>query len=1179
MSLSVKPRCRLPLRPWLALVAWLAGSLCAVAQPVLKVLFVGDNGVHKPAERFRTLAPVMMNRGIQFVYSEDLSALTLPNLKHYDAVLLYLNPDALGAEREQAILDYVAQGGGLVAVHAASPLRSSEKFIALIGAQFRRHDPLTTFRTRLTSPDNPLTQGLAPIESTDEPFEHTKHNEQNRTILEVRESEPWTWTRTEGQGRVFYTAWGHDERTWSQAGFRDLLERGIRFAAGQNVSDALAHRPMMPALELVDIKGVPYYPPGQRSQGEFAWPKMQKPLGAADSIKRVVVPGGFEVNLVASEPDIKKPIFMAWDERGRLWIAESLDYPNRVRPKEEPGRDRIVICEDTNGDGRMDRFTVFAEGLNIPTSFTFANGGLIVDQSPDTLFLKDTDGDDRADIREVLLTGWGRRDTHAGPNSLQYGLDNWIYGMVGYSAFKGTVGGRELAFSQGFVRFRADGSQLEFLRGTNNNTWGLGFSEDGLIFGSTANNNPSVYMPFANRFYPLGGMEARTLGGIAASSRFVPMTDRVRQVDVHWGYTAAAGHALYTARSFPQEYWNRVAFVAEPTGHLVGQFNLERTGGNVRSSNPTNLIASDDEWFAPIFADVGPDGAVWVIDWYNYIVQHNPTPRDFKTGPGNAYENPLRDQNYGRIYRVSYKAGKPSIVPKLRGAKPADLVAALRNDNLLWRRHAQRLLVERGRKDVVPDLIELVRDAGADAIGLNVGAIHALYTLQGLQALDANPAALAAARAALGHASAGVRRTAVTVLPRSVENGNAILKAGLLNDTDGQVRLAALLALAETPEFPAAGAAIRAAILKPGFTADRWTVDAAKIAAAVQQKTFLDGLPPVELASAREVETAGRGNLIPHGNFDHPPSTSAGKALPAGWTLSNVRNRVDVTLDDHGRGGSRAVKLSASGGEASADLVTTVRVKKNHRYELSGFVKAENITTTNTALGAVFSVLQLQPPGERFTGSGIRGTRNWTQQKLSFESGPCEEVSVACILGGAGLAEGTAYFDDIILTDLGPADEMVDQPAQRIIAHVASLHAAAAGGGGAVEDPAAAVLALGVIPDVMKYDRTELTVRAGQRTRLVFTNNDHMQHNVVILQPGQLEAVGALADQLLTDPQAPARQYVPSSPAVLFSSPLVNPGETSTLNFTAPTQPGKYPFICTFPGHWRMMQGVLTVTP
>src|SRR5205085_10632198 len=145
-----------------------------------------------------------------------------------------------------------------------------------------------------------------------------------------------------------------------------------------------------------------------------------------------------------------------------------------------------------------------------------------------------------------------------------------------------------------------------------------------------------------------------------------------------------------------KEYWNRVAFVNEPTGHLVGQFIVEPNGADYHSRNPTNLLVSDDEWCAPIMSEVGPDGSVWVIDWYNYIIQHNPTPRGFQTGAGNAYENELRDKRHGRIYRVVWKDGKGSTQPDLRNAHPTQLVDTLRNDNLFWRRHAQRLLVERG---------------------------------------------------------------------------------------------------------------------------------------------------------------------------------------------------------------------------------------------------------------------------------------------------------------------------------------------------------------------------------------------------------------------------------------------------------------------------------------------------
>ena len=196
---------------------------------------------------------------------------------------------------------------------------------------------------------------------------------------------------------------------------------------------------------------------------------------------------------------------------------------------------------------------------------------------------------------------------------------------------------------------------------------------------------------------------SKVLPTIAESNRFYPITDKVRQVDFHGGFTAAAGHALYTARTYPKEYWNRVAFVTEPTGHLIASFVLNKDGSTFRSKNSWNLLASDDEWSAPIMAEVGPDGNMWVIDWYNYIVQHNPTPPGFKTDKqGGAYETPLRDKTHGRIYRLVMKNAKPAETMTLKDATPEKLVAALKSDNLLWRKHAQRLLIERGKKDVVP---------------------------------------------------------------------------------------------------------------------------------------------------------------------------------------------------------------------------------------------------------------------------------------------------------------------------------------------------------------------------------------------------------------------------------------------------------------------------------------------
>lgn len=851
---------------WLIIGALLLASPVAAAERI-KILFLGDQGHHRPRERFEQLASVMKARGIDWTYTEEMQDLQADVLNKYDGLLIYANTVEIKPDQEKALLDYVASGKGFLPIHSASYcFLNSPKYVELVGAQFQRHG-VGTFRTQIARPDHELLKGFRGFESWDETYVHNKHNEQDRTVLEYREDkegkEPWTWVRTHGKGRVFYTAWGHDERTWGNPGFHNLIERGTRWAVGQDpqLAGAFSDRREMTAKRK-DVKPfeyqpakVPFYPAGER-WGTQAEPisKMQKPLEPAESQKHYVTPVGFELKLFVAEPQIGKPIAMTWDERGRLWVAETVDYPNEMQKPGE-GRDRIRICEDTDGDGVADKFTIFAEKLSIPTSLLCINGGVIVHQAPDTLFLKDTNGDDVADERKVLFSGWGTRDTHAGPSNLHYGLDNWIYGIVGYSGFQGVVGGEQVSFQAGFYRFKPDGSKLEFLRSTNNNSWGVGMNEEGVLFGSTANGNPSEYMPIPNRYYEaVRGWSSRVLGGIAGDPKFETITDQIRQVDHHGGFTAAAGHALYTARNYPREYWNRTAFVAEPTGHLVAVFEIDAQGADYRSKLSGNLVASDDEWAAPIVAEVGPDGNVWVLDWYNFIVQHNPTPQGFTTGKGAAYETELRDKKHGRIYRLVHtSAAKKESIKTLKDATPAQLVAALRSDNLLWRKHAQRLLIERGKQDVVPQLLELVKDQQVDAAGINGGAIHAIWTLAGLGALEdsASPAATEVAKA-LTHPSAGVRRAAIMTLPCDSRHAPAIAKC--VRDANGQVRLAALLALAES-DTPSKVDLV-AELMDPTVLRDRWLLDAVTAAAANQDVVFLMAL--AQQADKAKLEPAAR---------------------------------------------------------------------------------------------------------------------------------------------------------------------------------------------------------------------------------------------------------------------------------------------------------------------------------
>ena len=241
--------------------------LSVLAQPLrakdLKVLFLGDNGHHQPRVRFAQLEPVLRGRGVKLDYTDNVSDLNAETLAGYDAVALYANIDAIEKEQADALLEYVASGKGFVPIHCATYcFRNDERIVALMGGQFQRHGT-GTFRTELAQPNHPIMRGFGGFESWDETYVHHKHNEKNRTVLSFRvergresfsanadgqsngsrsekdsrpHREPWTWVRTHGKGRVFYTAWGHDHRTFGNRGFHNLIERGTRWAAGDDPS-------------------------------------------------------------------------------------------------------------------------------------------------------------------------------------------------------------------------------------------------------------------------------------------------------------------------------------------------------------------------------------------------------------------------------------------------------------------------------------------------------------------------------------------------------------------------------------------------------------------------------------------------------------------------------------------------------------------------------------------------------------------------------------------------------------------------------------------------------------------------------------------------------------------------------------------------------------------------------
>jgi len=1125
----------------------------------IEILFLGHDSKHHPSAEYMPLLAVALSKeGINFTYTDKVTDLNPETLSGYDGLMIYANHDSINTPEESAILDFVAQGKAFLPIHCASYcFRNSEKYVDLVGGQFLKHDT-ATFTAEIVNKDHPVMKGLKEFSTWDETYVHDKLSNDRTTLMERVEGdhrEPWTWVKEYGKGRVFYTAYGHDERTWSNPGFHQLIEQGIAWAVGDKVKGQWeAFRKTIPVLVYEDAPNIPNY------EKRSPVPRYQEPLKPEESKKLIQVPTGFDLELFASEPDIINPIAMDWDERGRLWVIETVDYPNSVRDVEGVGDDRIKICEDTDGDGKADKFTIFADKLNIPTSLAFVNGGIVVSQAPVFLFLKDTDGDDKADVRDIIIEGWGTFDTHAGPSNLRYGFDNKIWGTVGYSGFKGTIAGRNYEFAQGIYRFARDVSSFEFMTSTSNNTWGLGFNENNDVFASTANNTHSVFMGIPDR--AARNVEGIAIGSVKIDGHYAmhPITDKVRQVDVFGGFTAAAGHNFYTARAYPESFWNKAAFVCEPTGHLVHIATIEKKGAGFVEKDGWNLFAGADEWVSPVEAKVGPDGAVWVLDWYNFIVQHNPTPTpdrggyQAETGSGNAYQNPLRDKSHGRIWRVVYRNAKPYTPLQLSKERPEELVATLGNDNLFWRMTAQRLLVERGNKDVIEELSALVTGDNEPA------AMHALWTLHGLNAIESGNEVFEIVKDALHHPGAGVRKAAIQILSQVDWTDALVLESNVLEDSDADTRLTAILSLTEIPASINLGRLLYTLSNENSIKADGWLSRAVYVAAAKHATGFIEaflGDHPDYGGQVRKPEIRREAEVVNDGDWNTMELPQ--RMERAGLDIDGViwfRRTFIVPAGQSGKSASLSLgpindsdDTWVNGSKIGA---TDRNIAKPRVYEIpAGILKA----------GKNSIAIKVQD----FGGSGgIYGKA----EQMFLQAGK-ENISLAGswkydvekeFNSSADNPFGEVSISDLFMTNYFNKPAAVERNTS-------------------VTPSDVTVITIKVIQNEMKYDLKTFTVEAGKPVEVILVNPDFMQHNLVIAKQGTMKIVGAAADELASDPKAAEMNYVPAIGEVLFATKLANPQETVRIQFTAPKETGDYPYVCTFPGHWSIMNGIMKVVP
>lgn len=1122
-----------------------------------EVLFLGRAG---NAQHAAWMATKLFKSGINLTYTSSLSDLNTGNLQQYDALVINGSFASLSPEREAALRRFVEGGKGLVLLNTASgSFKNSEWYVTTAGAQLKASKEGMT-DIKIENPSHAVMQGVQAFETKDAIQVHQRINP-DITVLTKRAAEPTTWVREQGKGRVFYTAYGNSDKTWKNRNFLDMLRNGVLWAMGGEVKQRIA------ALNIPDVDIYQSDTISDYSR-RYRVPKMQEALSPEQSGKLTQFPVGFEMELFAAEPDITKPIAMTWDERGRLWIVESVDYPNAFTEVDSASNDRIKICEDTDGDGKADKFTVFADSLNIPTSIVLTNGGAIVSMAPHFLFLKDTNGDDKADVREIIMTGWGKQDTHSGPSNLQYGFDNKIWGVVGFSGFDGTINGKPFRFPMGVYRFNPDVTGFEFLAKSSNNTWGLGFTEDNHVFLSTANNTHSAYysMPSWHMQRTTGAQEpVDPIQKIDGHYDVHAMTPNLRQVDVLGGFTSATGHHFYTARSFPKEYWNRVAFVNEPTVRLVHNAVVEPDGAGFKEADGWNLLASSDEWFGPVQAQVGPDGAVWVADWYNFIIQHNVFVKeqapsemvlpftDQPHGKGNAFESKLRDVVHGRIYRIVYKKARPYTPVKLSAGDMPGLIAALQNDNMFWRMTAQRLLVESKQQAAIPALYKIISNPAVDEAGLNSPAVHALWTLHGLGELNA--VSLAAVGKALRHSAPGVRKAAVEVLPRNKTGLDAIVKSNILSDKNLQARVAAFRVLAEFPASARVGALVFKATANSQNAKDPWLARALFAAAIAHEKGFLAAASAPQSAGANAFRTSIIKGL-----------NQAVYKVDRGGTPFNV--------DAAGR--EIFIKAMVSKGRDRA-LKGMIVAQGNGQNGYGLYIADGALHMTVNQKGVAYKVSTSAPLPEKFE-AGAALLKNG-EMKLSIDGKEVAKGKAPALFAAtpeAPVRGGEDALENSRIAEYPgrfPFAGGLQNITLELNRPVAKTTAAAAEN--AIPP---LVIDLKVVKDIMQYDRKKFSVKAGQKITIRLENPDGMQHNLLIIKPGTLQKVGAAADAMVRDPKASQMQYVPKVPEVLYATKLISPGETAVLKFTAPKTAGEYPFVCTFPGHWRGMNGIMQVT-
>ncbi|MBK1833252.1 PVC-type heme-binding CxxCH protein [Roseibacillus ishigakijimensis] len=910
-------------------------------------------------------------------------------------------------------------------------------------------------------------------------------------------------------------------------------------------------------------------------------------LDPAEERKTFRVQDDYEVELFASEqdfPDLKNPVCFLFDAKGRLWVATMPSYPHAL-PGEKPD-DKILILEDTDNDGRADKQTVFADGLYLPLGFELGTEGVYVSQEPNLVYLHDRDGDDRADETTILFHGFGSEDSHHAIHNFVWGQDGALYmqeSVFQHSQIETPHGPRRTA-DNGMFRYDPRTGELDVVsrRPPGGNPWGHAINKwkEHLYVGDYL-NPAMVNQPH----YP--GFGAKALR-VTEDTRF-------------------CGQEFISSRHFPEELQGKVFSNIYKNYHGVLLEDWKEEGSGFDHKNLGEVMEARNQSFIPVDLKFAPDGSLYVVDWYNPVLGHMQY----------SLRDERRDYDHGRIWRITAK-GRDLVEPaKIAGQDAPALLALLKTYENRTRYRVRRELWKLSDETLQPALTAWVQALDPQREDFALHQMEALWLHQQrgwvneelLQACLTSPVhqARSAATQVLARWWPDLSQAKELFLQQARDSHPKVRLEAVVAATwaSPEIAVPVLEAIGDQPRDKHLEAAYQNAVqaLEPVLADHPMMVEPARLAKmaltpTVQQALVRRAGLPAELRHKALTYQAEKTQapladtllaIITEVDTRQSDSLPDWLQLLNHWTGDPLELPLPA-LDDalaqaqsaqtrealHAQRLQQTRQLLTEEAEAvrSVARIASPRVRSAFTQELLALAKDKDLAPTLRqaaihSLGAapgyqeeIFTLLAHELwPQEAYTAAAAqalltRGADNWPTESpaklLQARLQTLRETPVA------HRGEPAFVLSNQLLQALA-RDDGQD-----------ALAAAAA-------DLSLRLATISTVPDQLKFAEETVTVEAGVPLELRFHNIDGLQHNVVIGTPGSLEKIGNGVDTLLADPTAMSRDWIPDMEEVLFHTPMADGEETVVVRFRVPSEPGRYPYLCTVPGHWRVMKGYLVV--